>query len=357
MAPVAATVDSGVASGDVAPVAVVVDSVTSGDVAPVAVIEQCSRKRLLDTGSTQAFGKLCRRICTFLSKPPALLLVSGPTGCGKLTAAQHCVAHSAFGLVEIVNESAAATGIIQAIRRSGSMLTSTTNVGPSVIVVTGADGVQSGMAELLSCIRQCKKHVIIPVNSMVAFTTALGNEVFRCNWSKPWSYEALRATMDAVPGSDLLTIQEKGVMTRGCNDLRQLRIATEMLVNAKRCDFDVPSVMFALCDSPVHQWFNTLGIMTGKQLPAEQHNIGWISGSYLGGMQSTPLSLSAAAEFASNLTVSDMLSDDCEFGDAYSTLVLQHAMPLVAHSSGLKIQKVRLDLPRPSKRARYSATL
>jgi hypothetical protein len=355
VAPTAAVVDS-VTSGDVAPVAVV-DSVTSGDVAPVAVVEQCSRKRLLDTGSTQVFGKLCRRICTFLSKPPALLLVSGPTGCGKLTAAQHCVAHSAFGLVEIVNESAAATGIIQAIRRSGSMLTSTTNVGPSVIVVTGADGVQSGMTELLSCIRQCKKHVIILVNSMVAFTTALGNEVFRCNWSKPWSYDALRATMDAVPGSDTLTTQEKGVMTRGCNDLRQLRIATELLVNAKRCDIDVPSVMFALCDNPAHQWFNTLDIVKGKQLPTEHHNIGWLGGSYLGGLQST--ALEGAADFASNLVVADMLqqSGGCEFGNDYSALVLQSSMPLVSHVSGLQIEKIRMDMPRPNKRARYSPTL
>ena len=106
-----------------------------------------SRKRLLDTGSDATFGKLCRRICTFLSGPPALLVVGGPTGCGKLTAAQHCVAHAGYGLVEIVNQSAAATGIISEIKRSGNMLVSTGDCKASVIVVTGADGLESGYAD------------------------------------------------------------------------------------------------------------------------------------------------------------------------------------------------------------------
>ena len=81
----------------------------------------------------------------------------------------------------------------------------------------------------------------------------------------------------------------------------------------------------------------------------------WIGGSYLAGMQST--ALEAAAEFASNLTVADMLSDDCEFSDSYSALVLQSSMPLVAHRDGLQIEKIKLDLPPPYKRARYSFAL
>ena len=329
----------------------------TGVVAPTTVAVKPSRKRLLDTRIDHTFGKLCRRICTFLAGAPAVLVVGGPTGCGKLTAAQHCVEHAGYGLVEVVNESAAVNQVVATIQRAGRMLVTTGDSKPSAVVVTGIDGIQGGVSGLVDCSRQCKKHIIILVNDTTRFSSLKAAELHRCNWSKPWSYEALRATMDAVPGSDTLTTQEKGMMTRGCNDLRQLRIATELLVNAKRCDIDVPSVMFALCDNPAHQWFNTLDIVKGKQLPTEHHNIGWLGGSYLGGLQST--ALEGAADFASNLVVADMLqqSGGCEFGNDYSALVLQSSMPLVSHQSGLQIEKIRMDLPRPNKRARYSPTL
>ena len=353
MAPVAAAVDSGVASGEVAQTAAVVDSVTSGDVAPVAVVDT-PRKRLLDTGSTQHFGLLCHRICRFLAGVPSVLVVGGPTGCGKLTSVQHCVAGADRGLVEIVNESAAATGIVSKIRRSGSMLSSTGSCIPSVIVVTGADGLQSGAADLLNCGRSCKKHVIIVVNNPTVFGTLPLAELYRCGRS-PWSCDALRAALDAIPGSDLLTVQEKGVMMRTCNNRRQLQHAAEMLIGVKKLGCTDSATLHSLVDTPVHQWYNTLSIMQGASIPTAQHDMNWIGGSYLAGMQST--ALEAAAEFASTLTVADMLSDDCEFSDSYSALVLQSSMPLVAHRDGLHIEKIKLDLPPPCKRARYSFAL
>jgi hypothetical protein len=351
-----AVVDSSVVTGHVAPTAVVDASVT-GNVAPTAVVE-CSRKRLLDTGSTETFGKLCRRILTFLASEPSLLVVGGPTGCGKLTAAQHCVAHAGYGLVEIVNESAAPTRIISEIKRSGSMLVATGDSKSSVIVVSGADGLENGISELLNCSRRCKKHVIIIANSLVPFSTAMKNEVFRCNWQNPWSSDALMATLNAVPGADLLTVQEKGVMMRNSNDLRQLKTAAEMLVGVKRLGCIDSSVMHALCDSPVHLWYNTLDIVKGKPMSTELHNLDWIGGSYLGGM--TSIALDEAAQFASNLTVADMLQrrDDGNYvSDSFSALVLQSSMPLVVHNTGVSIQRMRLDLPRPNKRARYSYAL
>ena len=315
------------------------------------------RKRLLDTGLDTSFGTLCRRILTFLASEPSLLVVAGPTGCGKLMAARHSVAHMGFGMVEIVNESTAATGVISKIRRSGSMLVSTGDCRASVIVVTGADGIESGYSNLLSCSRACGKHVVILVNNAVPFATAGASERHRCSRHKPWSSDALMATIDAVPGSNLLTVQEKGVMLRNSSDLRQLKSATEMLVGVKRLGYSNPSILHALCDSPVHQWYNTLDIMKGRWLPTEHHNIGWIGGSYLGGMASD--SLDEAADFADNLAIADVFqqSGDDEFSDNYSAMVLQHAMPLVVHDNKHGVQKIRMDLPHPNKRARYSAKL
>jgi hypothetical protein len=300
---------------------------------------------------------MCHRILSFLASEPSLLVVGGPTGSGKLTAAQHCVAHAGYGLVEIVNESAAASQVIATIQRSGSMLVSTGESQSSVIVVSGADGIQTGLSELLECSRHCRKHVIVLVNGPVAFASANAAEQHRCSWHQPWSCDALQAALDAIPGVDLLTVQERGVLIRHCSDMRQLKLAVETLVCAKRHGCDDSEVLRALCDSPVHQWYNTLAIIKGRRLPTEQHNLGWIGGSYLGGMQST--SLEAAAEFANNLAVADVLqqSDCCEFSDHFSALVLQSSMPPIVHSDGLQIRKVRLDLPRPSKRARYSPTL
>ena len=303
----------------------------------------------------ETFGKLCRRILTFLAGKPSLLVVGGPTGCGKLTAAQHCVAGAGFGLVEIVNQSTAVTKVVSEIKRSGNMLVATSESKSSVIVVSGADGIETGLSVLLECGRSCKKHVIIIVNGPAAFASVEATERHRCSWHRPWSFDALRSAIDAVPGADLPTVQEKGVMMRNSSDLRQLKLATETLINCKRLGCDDSEVMRALCDSPVHQWYNTLAIMKGASLPTEQHNIGWIGGSYLAGMQST--SLEEAASFASNLVVADMLSDDCEFSDSYSALVLQSAMPLVTHRDGRRIEKIKLDMPRPNKRARYSPTL
>jgi hypothetical protein len=324
-------------------------------VAPTVAVDT-PRKQLLDTGSTQGFGLLCRRICRFLADEPSVLVVGGPTGCGKLTAVQHCVAVAERGLVEIVNESTATTGIVSQIRRSGSMLSSTGSCMPLVIVVTGADGLQSGAADLLNCGRSCKKHVIIVVNNPTVFGTLPLAELYRCG-RQPWSCDALRAALDAIPGADLLTVQEKGVMMRSCNDLRQLKLAAEMLIGVKKLGYTDSAALHSLMDTPVHQWYNTLAVMKGNRLPTEHHSMPWIGGSYLGGMSSS--ALEGAASFASNLVVADMLqqSDGTEFGDCYSALVLQSAMPLVAHASGLDIQKVRLDLPRPNKRARYSYAL
>jgi hypothetical protein len=316
------------------------------------------RKRLLDTGSNENFGKLCRRICRFLSGPPSLLIVSGPTGCGKLTAAQHCVAAAERGLVEVVNQSASSNQVISTIQRSGGMLVSTGDYKPSALVITGADGIQSGISGLLECSRNCGKHVIILVNNAVAFGVLPLAELYRCNWPQPWTFEALRTCIETVDGSGLLTVQEKGALARHCNDLRQLKIATEMLVSARKQGFGDSSVVHALLDSPVHQWYNTLDIVQGRQLPTEQHNIGWIAGSYLGGMAVG--TLSEAAQFAENLSLADMLqtSDDGSgSSDPFSALVLQSSMPLVTHQKGLKIQKVRLDMPRPNKKARYSYLL
>ena len=315
------------------------------------------RKRLLDTGSTQHFGLLCHRICRFLAGKPSVLVVGGPTGCGKLTAVQHCVAVAERGLVEIVNESAAATGIVSKIRRSGSMLSSTGSCVPSVIVVTGADGLQSGAVDLLNCGRICKKHVIIVVNNPTVFGTIPLPELYRCG-RQPWSCDALRAALDAIPGSDLLTVQEKGMMLRNSSDMRQLKTAVEMLVMAKKLGCEGEAALRAAVDTPVHQWYSTLAVMKGDRLPAEHHSMPWIAGSYLGGLQST--SLDNAAEFASNLTLVDTLQptgDSSYDTDHFSALVLQSSMQLVNHSTGLRIEKVRLDLPRPNKKARYSATL
>ena len=303
----------------------------------------------------KTFGKLCRRILTFLAGKPSLLVVGGPTGCGKLTAAQHCVAHVGRGLVEIVNQAAAATKVVAEIKRSGNMLVATGETNASVIVVSGADGIQTCLSDLLECGRHCKKHVIIIVNGPLAFASAEATERYRCSWHKPWSSDALRDAIDSVPGADLLTVQEKGVMIRSSTDLRQLKLATETLINCKRLGCDESELLHALCDSPVHQYYNTLEIVQGKRLPTEHHNIGWISGSYLSGMASD--SLEAVADFANNLTVADTLSDDCEFSDSYSALVLQSAMPLVSHRDGLQIEKIKLDMPRPNKRARYNFTL
>ena len=316
-----------------------------------------SKKRLLDTGIDETFGKLCRRLLTFLAGPPALLVVAGPTGCGKLTAAQHCVARAGFGLVEVVNQSAASTQIISTIKRSGNMLSSTGSCMPSVIVVTGADGIQSGYPDLLSCSRACGKHVVVLVNDALPFATAKAAERHRCSWHRPWSSDALMAAIDEVPGANLLTIQEKGVMMRSSSDMRQLKIATELLVNVKQHGCDESELLRALVDSPVHQWYNTFSIMKGASLPTAHHNMNWIGGSYLCGLR--PFALDNAADFANNLATADMLqqSSNSEFIDNFSTLVLQHSMPLVSHSNGLQIQKARLDLPRPNKRARYSATL
>jgi len=312
----------------------------------------------LDTRIDHTFGKLCRRICTFLAGAPAVLVVGGPTGCGKLTAAQHCVEHAGYGLVEVVNESAAATGVISKIKRSGSMLVSTGDCMSSVFVVTGSDGLQSGISELLQCSRRCKKHVIILVNNAAAFGVLPSAELYRCSWHQPWSSDALMAAIDEVPGANLLTIQEKGVMLRSSIDMRQLKIATGLLVSVKQHGCDESEVLRALVDTPVHQWYNAFDIVKGKRLPAERHDMNWIAGSYLSGM--TVGTLGEAAQFAENLSLADMLqqSDDDNFSsDPFSALVLQSSMPLVAHSTRLDIQKVRLDLPRPSKRARYSATL
>ena len=320
----------------------------------VAVV--ANRKRLLDTHIDETFGKMCRRILVFLAGKPSLLVVGGPTGCGKLTAAQHCVSHAGLGLVEIVNQSAAATGIISEIKRSGSMLVTTGDCKCSVIVVSGADGLESGFADLLACSRACGKHVIISVNSAL-FATAKATESHRCSWHRPWSYNALLATIEAVPEAGLLTVQEKGVMIRQCTDIRQLKLATELLVGVKRLGCYDSSVLHALVDTPVHQWYNTLAIMKGEPMSTDGHDLGWIGGSYLTGMQST--ALDGAATFAGNLVVADMLrqSGGCEFNDDYSALVLQGSVPLVAHQMGRKIEKIRMDLPRPNKRARYSFTL
>ena len=62
-------------------------------------------------------------------------------------------------------------------------------------------------------------------------------------------------------------------MIRQCSDLRQLKIAAELLVNAKRHGCDDSEVLRALCDSPVHQWYNTLDIVKGRQLPTEHHTL------------------------------------------------------------------------------------
>ena len=325
--------------------------------APVAVVDT-PRKQLLDTGSTESFGKLCRRICSFLAGEPSVLVVGGPTGCGKLTAAQHCVALAGCGLVEIVNQSAAATDIVSKIRRSGSMLTTTGSCAPSVITISGADGLQSGAAELLRYSRQCKKHVIILMNNTTIFGTLPVAQLYRCSWQHAWSWKALLSTVDAVANSNMLTTQQKGSLVRNCSDMRQLKIATGLLVSAKQHGCDESEVMCALCDSPVHQWHNTLAIMKGASLPTEQHSLGWIAGSYLGGLPSG--SLEGAASFAGNLVVADMLQQfDAGDGqtDPFSALVLQSSMPLIVHTKKRDIQKVRLDLPRSNKRARYSATL
>ena len=325
------------------------------EVAPTTVV--ANRKRLLDTHIDETFGKMCRRILVFLAAKPSLLVVGGPTGCGKLTAAQHCVSHAGLGLVEIVNQSAAATGIISEIKRSGSMLVTTGDCKCSVIVVSGADGLQSGYADLLVCSRACGKHVIVLVNNVVPLATADATEKHRCSWYQPWSSDALMATLNAVPESGLLTVQEKGALIRHCSDMRQLKLAVETLVGARKLGYADADVLHALLDSPVHQWYNTLEIVKGKRLPAEHHNLGWIGCSYLGGMAAG--TLDEAAGFAGNLVVADVLqqSDDCEFSDCYSALVLQSSMPLVTHSGGLAIQKIRLDMPRSNKRARYSFAL
>ena len=325
------------------------------EVAPTTVV--ANRKRLLDTHIDETFGKMCRRILVFLAGKPSLLVVGGPTGCGKLTAAQHCVSHAGLGLVEIVNQSAAATGIISEIKRSGSMLVTTGDCKCSVIVVSGADGLQSGYADLLACSRACGKHVIVLVNNVVPFATVKATESHRCSWSKPWSWGALLSAFDAVPGSASVTKQERDVLIRHCSDMRQLVTVTEMLARTKQLGYSDSSVLQALVDTPVHQWYNTLAIMKGQPMSTDCHNIGWIGGSYLNGMQST--ALEGAASFSSNLVVADMLqqSGGCEFDDDYSALVLQHAMPTVAHSNGLVISKIRMDLPRPNKRARYNFTL
>ena len=284
-------------------------------------------------------------------------MVAGPTGCGKLTAAQHCVARVGYGLVEIVNESAAATDVISKIRRSGNMLVSSGECKASVIVVTGADGIQSGYSDLLDCSRACGKHVVILVNGAVPFGTAKVAERHRCSWHRPWSWMALLSAFEAVPGSASVTKQERDVLIRHCSDMRQLVTVTEMLARTKQLGYSDSSVLQALMDTPVHQWYNTLAIMKGQPMDTDCHNIGWIGGSYLNGMQST--ALEGAASFAGNLVVADMLqqSGGCEFGDDYSALVLQSSMPLVSHVSGIQIEKIKLDMPRPNKRARYSFAL
>ena len=286
-----------------------------------------------------------------------MLVVAGPTGCGKLTAAQQCVAHAGFGLVEIVNQSVASTQIISTIKRSGNMLVAAGESKASVIVVSGTDGIQSGYADLVACSRVCGKHVVILLNNATAFSAARATELHRCSWDRPWSVDALRDTIDAVHGSDLLTMQEKGMMVRQCTDIRQLKTATEMLVMAKKLGCEDEAGLRAAVDHPVHRWYDAFEIIKGTRLPTAQHDVHWIAGSYLGGLPSA--SLDAAAEFASNLTLVDTLQPSDSFNsDPFSTLVLQSAMPPVSHQSGLKIKRLSLEsLPRPNKRARYSATL
>ena len=317
-------------------------------VAPVVHAETI----LLDTGSTQVFGKMCRRVLAFLAGPPALLVVTGPTGCGKLTAAQHCVTAAGLGLVEIVNESAAATRVVSEIKRSGNMLVATGDCKASALVITGADGMQSGYASLLDCARACGKHVIVIVNNAAPFATAKAAELHRCSWNRPWSSDALMATLNAVPDSGLLTVQEKGALIRHCSDMRQLKTAVEMLVMAKRQGCDTSSALHAVMDTPVHQWFNALAIMKGGRLEASCHDLNWLAGSYLGGLHS----LGGAAEFASNLAVVDMLQQS-EQSD-FPGLVLQSSVPLVSHQNGLQIKRLSLEsMPRANKRARYSMVL
>ena len=146
-------------------------------------------------------------------------------------------------------------------------------------------------------------------------------------------------------------------MARNSKDLRQLELFAKALIHAKKLGCSDSDVLHALVDTPVHQWYNTLDILKGKPTSTNYHNLGWLGGSYLGGLQST--ALEEATSFASNLVVADMLqqSGGCEFGGDYSALVLQSSMPLVSHQSGLQIEKIRMDLPRPNKRARYSFAL
>ena len=317
------------------------------------------RKRLLDTGIDEAFGKMCSRICGFLSGAPSLLIVSGPTGCGKLTAAQHCVAHAGYGLTEVVNQSASSKQVITTIQRSGSVLTSTGSSKPSVIVVTGADGMDGGLSDLVNCSRRCGKHVIVLVNNPTPFGALPVAQLYRCSWQQPWSWTAVSACIETVDGSGLLTVQEKGALARNCKDIRQLKIMAEQMVSAKRHGCNDADIRSALCDTPAHRWYDALEITKGTRLPTERHHIEWLGGSYLGGLQST--SLDAAAEFADSLVVADLLqpSDRDSFNsDPFSALVLQSAMPLVSHQSGLKINRLGLEsIPRANKRVRYSFAL
>ena len=283
--------------------------------------------RLVDTTEAEPWGAAVASLTRAFGpgNDRAHILLAGPPGSGKITAAKVCA--SLLGLAWFrVDLDIADLGALESsmsLTRHGVVPLRYGAGKSSLVVVTGLETfIGRGAAEAFTVVMRHMHRCVVVVNDASRFNAEKSATIHVSGIT----WDGMERIARRVPGSSTLSFDDfreiRQVHGRQRGDARRAQIETAQLVLARQLGVDIDIAR----DAAAHTYFTTARFLKGdrlEQLPSDMLNKKWISSNF-----PMVLSLEDAASFAATMAETELVDHDLVKDMLHSYgMALGRAMP------------------------------